>query len=56
MRQIREMCEMRQISSTLYFRTLWAEIGRCGSIFDTPEVDFNDFDEKVENVIKSNLD
>ena len=30
--------------------------GCCGSIFDTPVVDFNDFDEKIENVIESSLD
>ena len=37
-----------------------SDVGRersaCGSIFDTPVVDFNDFDEKIENVIKSSLD
>ena len=35
-----DMCRMRQISPTFLFGTLWGQIGRCGSIFDTPEVDF----------------
>ena len=54
--QFLEMRQMCQISQAPFFRTLWGEIGRCGSIFDTPEVDFNDFNEKVENVMKSSLD